>query len=110
MQSGGRGDPYRALSPAHGGTYGLVLPDSVWREKTRMDRRGFVRASASGLIFARPIAIAQPAAKVHRIGFFLGATGDSIASLFGALNDGPRDPVQPDSLRASRVPAGTSPA
>jgi len=54
-----------------------------------MDRRRFVGACAGSLVVAR--SIAQPAAKVYRIGFFLGASGPSVASLFGALSDGLRD-------------------
>jgi len=56
-----------------------------------MDRRRFVGAFAGGLVIARSVAVAQPAAKVYRVGFFLGATGESVASLFGALRDGLRD-------------------
>src|SRR5437899_713695 len=56
-----------------------------------MDRRRFVRAFAGGLIVARSVAEAQPAAKVYRIGFFLGASGESVASLFGAFSKGLRD-------------------
>jgi putative tryptophan/tyrosine transport system substrate-binding protein len=56
-----------------------------------MDRRSFARAFAGGLVIARSVAWAQPATKVYRIGFFLGATGKSVASLFGALREGLRD-------------------
>jgi putative tryptophan/tyrosine transport system substrate-binding protein len=56
-----------------------------------MDRRRFVGAFAGGLIVARSIAEAQPTVKVYRIGFFLGASGDSVASLFGAFSEGLRD-------------------
>src|SRR5437667_1302299 len=56
-----------------------------------MDTRRFVRAFAGGLIVARSVAEAQPAAKVYRIGFFLGASGESVASLFGAFSKGLRD-------------------
>src|ERR1700756_4197843 len=56
-----------------------------------MDRRSFVCAFAGGLVIARSVAMAQPAAKVYRIGFFLGATGESVASLFGAFSEGLRD-------------------
>jgi hypothetical protein len=51
-----------------------------------MDRRSFVGAFAWSLVIAPSVAEAQPAAKMYRIGFFLGATGESVASLFGALN------------------------
>jgi len=56
-----------------------------------MDRRGFIGAFAGGIVIARSVAQAQPGAKVHRIGFFLGASGQSVASLFGALSEGLRD-------------------
>ena len=56
-----------------------------------MDRRRFVGAFAGGLVIGRSIAFAQPAAKVYRIGFFLGASGESVASLFGAFSEGMRD-------------------
>ncbi len=56
-----------------------------------MDRRSFVGAFAGSLVIARSLAEAQPATKVYRIGFFLGASGESVASLFGALRDGLRD-------------------
>ena len=56
-----------------------------------MDRRRFVGAFAGGLVIARSVVEAQPAAKVYRIGFLLGATGDSVATLFDALNEGLRD-------------------
>jgi len=56
-----------------------------------IDRRRFVGALAGSLVIARSIAEAQPAAKVYRIGFFLGATGESVASLFDALKEGLRD-------------------
>jgi len=56
-----------------------------------MHRRGFVGALASGLTILRSAAEAQPVAKVYRIGFLLGATGESVASLFHALKDGLRE-------------------
>ena len=56
-----------------------------------MDRRSFVGAIAGGLAIAGSVAHAQPAAKVYRVGFFLGATGKSVASLFDALVEGMRD-------------------
>ena len=43
----------------------------------------------SGIVVARS-AIAQPSAKVYRVGFLLGATAESVASLFGALEQGLR--------------------
>src|SRR5450759_1906505 len=56
-----------------------------------IDRRRFVGAFAGGLVIARSVVEAQPAAKVYRIGFLLGATGDSVATLFDALNEGLRN-------------------
>ena len=56
-----------------------------------MDRRRFVGAFAGGLVIARSVAEAQPAAKVYRIGFLLGATGESVSSLFHALEEGLRE-------------------
>jgi putative ABC transport system substrate-binding protein len=56
-----------------------------------MDRRRFVGAFAGGLFIARSIAEAQPAAKVYRVGFFLGASGGSVATLFDAFSEGMRD-------------------
>ena len=56
-----------------------------------MDRRRFVGAVAGGLIIARSVADAQPAAKVYKVGFLLGATAESVASLFNALDEGLRD-------------------
>jgi putative ABC transport system substrate-binding protein len=56
-----------------------------------MDRRRFVGAFAGGLVIARSVAEAQPAAKVYRIGFLLGATGESVSSLFLALEEGLRE-------------------
>ena len=51
-----------------------------------INRRTFVGAFAGSLVLARPIAEAQPAPKIYRIGFFLGASGESVASLFNAFN------------------------
>ena len=56
-----------------------------------MDRRTFARAFVGALVIARSVAFAQPAAKVYRVGFFLGATSESVASLFDALKEGLRD-------------------
>jgi putative tryptophan/tyrosine transport system substrate-binding protein len=52
-----------------------------------MDRRRFVSTLACGLAAARSRAEAQSAAKMYRVGFLLGATGESVASLFHALQD-----------------------
>src|SRR5215472_4825690 len=56
-----------------------------------MDRRRFVVACAGSLAIAAILARAQPAAKVYRVGFLLGATADSVASLFDALVEGLRE-------------------
>jgi len=56
-----------------------------------MDRRRFVGAVAGGFVIARSIAHAQSTTRVYRIGFFLGASGESVASLFAALSEGLRD-------------------
>lgn len=56
-----------------------------------MDRRHFVGALAGSLVTARSVAEAQPVAKVYRVGFLLGATEESVASLFNALKEGLRD-------------------
>jgi putative ABC transport system substrate-binding protein len=56
-----------------------------------MDRRTFIGAVAGGLVIARSVAEAQPATKVYRVGFLLGASAESVASLFGALKEGLRD-------------------
>ena len=56
-----------------------------------MDRRGFVSALARGLAIARSIVEAQSAAKVFRVGFLLGASGESVASLFRAFDEGLRE-------------------
>jgi len=55
------------------------------------DRRTFAGAIAGALVIAPSVSFAQLATKVHRIGFFLGASGESVASLFGAFRDGLRD-------------------
>jgi putative ABC transport system substrate-binding protein len=56
-----------------------------------IDRRRLVGAVAGGLVIARSVAQAEPAAKVYRVGFLLGATAESVASLFNALDEGLRD-------------------
>jgi putative ABC transport system substrate-binding protein len=55
-----------------------------------LDRRTFVGVFGGGLVIAR-VAEAQPAAKVYRVGFLLGATAESVASLFSAFDEGLRD-------------------
>jgi putative tryptophan/tyrosine transport system substrate-binding protein len=59
--------------------------------RSMMDRRRFVGTFAGGLVMARSVAEAQPAAKMYRVGFLLGATAESVTSLFNALNEGLRD-------------------
>jgi putative tryptophan/tyrosine transport system substrate-binding protein len=52
-----------------------------------MDRRRFVSTLACGLAATPSHAEAQSGAKMYRVGFLLGATGESVASLFHALQD-----------------------
>src|SRR5215813_12161363 len=56
-----------------------------------MDRRRFLGALAGSLAIARSITEAQPAAKVYRVGFLLGASGESVASLFHMFDEGLRE-------------------
>jgi ABC-type uncharacterized transport system substrate-binding protein len=56
-----------------------------------MDRRRFVGVFAGGLAITRSIALAQQAAKVYRVGFLLGASRESVSSLFRSLKEGLRD-------------------
>ena len=53
-----------------------------------MDRRRFVSACAGSLVIAPSIVRAQTAARVYRVGFLLGATEESVVSLFRALKEG----------------------
>jgi putative ABC transport system substrate-binding protein len=53
-----------------------------------MHRRMFVGALAGGLAMSRSMAEAQPVGKIYRVGFLLGATGESVLSLFLALKEG----------------------
>jgi ABC-type uncharacterized transport system substrate-binding protein len=55
-----------------------------------MDRRRFVGVSLSALLL-QSVAEAQPTAKIYRVGFLLGATEESVVSLFNALDEGLRD-------------------
>src|SRR5262249_15399877 len=78
---------------------GMKLRRKAWygrtpirrRGKAMMDRRRFVGALAGSLAIARSITEAQPAAKVYRVGFLLGASGESVASLFHAFDEGLRE-------------------
>ena len=57
-----------------------------------MDRRTFIGAFAGGLVVAPSLAVAQFGSReVYRVGFLLGATAESTASLFDSLNEGLRD-------------------
>jgi putative ABC transport system substrate-binding protein len=56
-----------------------------------IDRRTFIGSVAGGLVVTWSAAEAQPAAKVYRIGFLLGATAESNELLLHALNEGLRD-------------------
>src|ERR1700755_2556785 len=56
-----------------------------------MHTRKFVGALAGVLSVSPSIVEAQPVAKVYRVGFLLGATGESVASLFHALKEGLRE-------------------
>jgi ABC-type uncharacterized transport system substrate-binding protein len=56
-----------------------------------IDRRRFIGSVASGLVITQSVAQAELAAKMYRIGFLLGATEESVASLFNALEEGLRD-------------------
>ena len=53
-----------------------------------MDRRTFVGACTGALVQS---VAAQAPVKVYRVGFFLGASGDSVKSLFDAFSAGLRD-------------------
>ena len=56
-----------------------------------MHRRKFVGALACGLAISRSHAEAQTVPKMSRVGFLLGATGQSVLSLFHALKEGLRE-------------------
>jgi len=56
-----------------------------------VDRRTFLSACSSGLVLAPGFGDAQTTAKVHHVGFLLGATAESVTSLYNALNEGLRD-------------------
>jgi hypothetical protein len=49
-----------------------------------MARRTFTCASADALILTQSLAVAQSVKEFYRIAFFPGASGESVASLFGA--------------------------
>src|SRR5262245_64745154 len=56
-----------------------------------INRRTFLNACAGSLACAPALADGQSKARVNRVGFLLGATAESVASLFNALNEGLRD-------------------
>jgi putative ABC transport system substrate-binding protein len=56
-----------------------------------IDRRSFMASIAGGLVIARSVAEAQPAAKVYRVGILLVATAETVAPLVHALTEGLRD-------------------
>lgn len=56
-----------------------------------MHRRSFVGGIAGAIALGPRLAGAQKAARLHRVGFMLGATAESVKSLYDALNDGLRD-------------------
>jgi putative ABC transport system substrate-binding protein len=56
-----------------------------------MDRRSFISALPAGVFVARSVAEAQSVARVYRVGFLLGSSRESVASLFNALRDGMRE-------------------
>jgi ABC-type uncharacterized transport system substrate-binding protein len=56
-----------------------------------MDRRKFVGTLAGSLVTGLSVAEAQSTETVYRVGFLLGATAKSVASLFDALNQGLHD-------------------
>jgi len=57
----------------------------------RVDRRSFVGGIGGAIALGPRLADAQQAAGVHRVGFMLGASAESVKSLYDALNDGLRD-------------------
>jgi len=56
-----------------------------------MDRRTFIARVAGGLVIARSVAEAQPAAKIYRIGYLTGTTAEPVAHMIRALDEGLRD-------------------
>ena len=56
-----------------------------------IDRRAFIGAVAGGLVIARSVAEAQPAAKIYRIGFLGSANASSWATQIAALRQGLRE-------------------
>jgi hypothetical protein len=62
-----------------------------------MDRRTFVGAVAGGLVTARSVAQAQPAAKVYKIGLLFVVTAESAAPLLLELT------IPPSLLQRAEV-------
>ena len=56
-----------------------------------MDRRRFITALPGSLLIARSVAQAQSGARVYRVGFLLGSSRESVATLFDALREGLRE-------------------
>jgi putative ABC transport system substrate-binding protein len=56
-----------------------------------INRRTFIGAVAGGLVIARSVAEAQPAAKVYRIGVLSPLSAENMAPLLRALTDGLRE-------------------
>src|SRR5262245_6920822 len=57
-----------------------------------MRRREFITLFSGGALLAWPANVhAQQSGKVYRVGFLLGASGESVASLFHALDQGLRE-------------------
>jgi len=56
-----------------------------------IDRRAFIASIAGGLVIARSVAEAQPAAKIYRVGILLVATAETVGPLVQALTEGLRD-------------------
>jgi putative ABC transport system substrate-binding protein len=56
-----------------------------------VDRRKFVSTVAASLVTGPALAQTQPGARIYRVGFLLGATRESVASLFQALQEGMRE-------------------
>jgi putative tryptophan/tyrosine transport system substrate-binding protein len=73
------------------GNLALYLGVGAAMNHLTMGRRAFVSGLASSLAIARSIVEAQSAAKIFRLGFLLGASGESVASLFHALDEGLRE-------------------
>jgi putative tryptophan/tyrosine transport system substrate-binding protein len=66
--------------------------DHIEQSGYAMRRREFITLFGGGALLAWPANVrAQQSGKVYRVGFLLGATGESVASLFHALDQGLRE-------------------